>query len=601
MDRHLTKLVAVAIILAYSLLGTPGQSTATPALALSAATSYEPGALLVKLRPSASLPAIAQRIGAQRYHALAVSGVYKLHVPPGQELSRLTALQNDPNVLYAQLNYRRQVTSSPSSDAALAAASILTPNDPDYPYQWGLPDISAPSAWSITTGSPSVSIGIVDTGVYTGHEDLQGKVSLGQSFIYWFDGFAPNFGEGSLQPNYTASGSIPAGTYYVGVTAQNANGELALTRDYVSSVTLAQTGAISLSWNASPDATSYKIYLGTDPNNLSYSGVTTTTTQATLVNPPSTSQPAPPSTSSVVLNPANFNDDYGHGTSVAGVAAALTNNGKGVAGMDWQAPLLVAKVLDRNGGGYDDAIANGIIWAAQHGARVINLSLAGSDPAPTIDDAAKQARQSYGTVLVAAAGNSGTSPVEYPAAYSGEFIAVGALQQNSGSDAIAFYSSHGTGLAVTAPGSSIEVPLAGSDPSAYGQMSGTSFAAPLTSGLVALLLSLDPSLSPDQVTQVIESTTDQIGSVTYGSGGPNPNVTNGWNQDYGYGRIDAFQAVSQISSYTPTPTPSQPLTPSETSTPAQTPGSTPTPSRLSFTSVVFLPSISRQAAPGASW
>ena len=612
-NRHFNRFVAIALVLASILIGSSGQSAAAASVsAFHAAKSYESGALLVKLRTSASPLAVAQSVGAPRYRALAVKDVYKLHVPPGQERTQLARLQHDPNVLYAQLNYRRQVTDWPASNPNRLATSVVTPNDPDYAAQWALPDIQAPTAWSITTGSAAIPIGIVDTGVYTGHEDLQGKVSLGQSFIYWFDGFAPSQGYGSLQADYSAGGTIPAGTYDVGVTAQNANGELALTSDYVSVVTLSQTGAIALTWNASLDATSYKVYLGTDPNNLHYSGVTTSAAQATLLNPPDSTQPAPPSTSSVVLNPANVNDDFHHGTSVAGVAAALTNNGLGVAGLDWNAPLIVAKVLDRTGGGYDDAIANGIIWAAQHGARVINLSLAGPGPAPTIDDAAKQVRQTYGTVLVAAAGNAGTSPVEYPAAYASEFIAVGALQQGSSGDVRAGYSSYGTGLAVTAPGSSIEVPIAGAGPSSYGYENGTSFAAPLTSGLAALILSLNPSLTPDQVTQIIENSADQIGGGSYGTGGPNPAVTTGWNQYYGYGRINAARAVEAASPFTPTPTPSQTGTP--TATPSRlptaadtgTPSATATPTPLSLgsrtpASVLFFPRVFGHGASGTGW
>lgn len=117
-------------------------------------------------------------------------------------------------------------------------------------------------------------------------------------------------------------------------------------------------------------------------------------------------------------NDANPMDDYGHGTAVAGVAAAAGNDGVGIAGMCWKCRIMPVKVLGSNGSGYHSNIAAGIIWAADHGADVINLSLASGNNTATLSAAVQYAR-GVGAVVVAAAGNNGSTTRLYPAAYSG--------------------------------------------------------------------------------------------------------------------------------------------------------------------------------------
>jgi thermitase len=111
-------------------------------------------------------------------------------------------------------------------------------------------------------------------------------------------------------------------------------------------------------------------------------------------------------------------DDYGHGTHVAGIAAAATNNAEGVAGVAWGARIMPIKVLDSSGNGVYSSVAAGIVWAADHGARIINLSLGGTNSSQTLRDAVDYA-VGRGALLVAAAGNGyrAGSPVNYPAAY----------------------------------------------------------------------------------------------------------------------------------------------------------------------------------------
>lgn|GEM_PF-703986 len=217
-------------------------------------------------------------------------------------------------------------------------------------------------------------------------------------------------------------------------------------------------------------------------------------------------------------------DLNGHGTHVAGIAAAPAN-GQGVTGVAPEATIIPVKVLDKNGLGDEAGIADGIRWAADNGADIINLSFGGPETGYVIRDAVSYAR-SKGVVIVAAAGNSGLGTVEYPAALNG-VISVAASNRANG---LAFFSSFGPGLDVTAPGAGIISTLPTYDtesanegfPRNYGMMSGTSMASPFVSGLAALVLAQDPSLAPDRVEQVIKSGTVDIGpsgpDTFYGSG-----------------------------------------------------------------------------------
>ena len=550
---------------------------------------YQSGIVLVKLKPKPNPPsatnvAARNRVAVDR--PLKASSSYRFQVTPGTEAATVAALQNDPDVEWAQLNYRRQI-----------AVPTVVPNDPGYSQQWSLSQINAPAAWGISVGvTVPITIAVVDTGISTTHPDLQSKIAGGQSFVYWFPG------EHQPVPLVANGTSIPAGTYCVGMTAFNASGENTLPNDNYGAVTVSANGGISVSWSSNPDATGYNVYVasatGTSCSSISASSahlaatVAAPGTNASILALPSNAAANPPS-NGVVINPNDYNDDHEHGTHVSGIAAAASNNGTGIAGVNWGAPLLAAKVMDSNGSGYDDAIAEGIIWSAQNGAKVINLSLGGSDPTPIIYDAAGIAR-SYGALIVAAAGNLGANSLMYPAAYGDRFLSVGSTESN---DNRSSFSDYGCGLAVTAPGGSIYSTLPNSS---YGYLSGTSMASPHVAGLAALIWSVNPSLTNVQVAQIIETSAAHVTGtgatpVTYDS--------TGWNQYYGYGRIDAYAALqaaqaslgatptpANLNGYgstcstTPTPTtipsststPSNSATPSATSTTTQTPTFTPT-------------------------
>ncbi|OGE78200.1 MAG: hypothetical protein A2751_03525 [Candidatus Doudnabacteria bacterium RIFCSPHIGHO2_01_FULL_46_14] len=185
---------------------------------------------------------------------------------------------------------------------------------------------------------------------------------------------------------------------------------------------------------------------------------------------------------------ASYDDDFGHGTHVAGIVAGLSNS-IGIVGVAPAADLYAVKVLDSTGSGFVSDIIAGINWAAENGVQIINLSLATSSDVQSLHDAVSAA-VSRGVLVVVAAGNDGGT-VKYPAAYP-EAIAVAALDQT---DNLASWSSRGPEIDLLAPGASIYSTYAGG---IYKLMRGTSMAAPHVSGAAALIMSKG-SLSPDEV------------------------------------------------------------------------------------------------------
>jgi serine protease len=267
-------------------------------------------------------------------------------------------------------------------------------------------------------------------------------------------------------------------------------------------------------------------------------------------------------------------DAFGHGTHVAGTIAAVTGNGVGVASVAPDAKILPIKVLGDDGKGYMSDTATGIIYAADHGANVINMSLGATSQVAAVTNAIAYAR-SKGVVVVAAAGNyrADGSPTTWPGADAG-VIGVAATDSN---DKVAGFSNAGSYVDVAAPG----VNIASTYPvslGSYTMMSGTSMASPHVAAVAALIEAYRPGLSPDQVEKAIEGTALDLG-------------TTGRDNDYGYGRVNAAAALTAAASMTPapktssaTPTPSVTKssvapTPSKTVTPTPTKTVTPTPTK----------------------
>lgn len=207
-------------------------------------------------------------------------------------------------------------------------------------------------------------------------------------------------------------------------------------------------------------------------------------------------------------------DDNGHGTHVAGTIGALTNNARGVAGLNWSISLVPVKVLDASGSGTYSAVANGITWAADNGAKVINLSLGGSVPSKTLGAAVKYA-WNKGAVLACAAGNSGTQQKLYPAAYT-NCIAVAATDEN---DQKASFSNYGQWVDVAAPGVHILSTMPNSPVyltaqygyyQDYDSLSGTSMATPHVAGVAGLIWASGLCSTNTCVRSRIETTADPI-------------------------------------------------------------------------------------------
>jgi serine protease len=228
---------------------------------------------------------------------------------------------------------------------------------------------------------------------------------------------------------------------------------------------------------------------------------------------------------------AAASDDNGHGTHVAGTVAQCTNNGVGVAGVAFDASLMPVKVLGSSGSGPTSALARGIVWAHQHGADVINLSLGCTDCANQMADEAIESAVADGVVIVAASGNDGDNEVSYPASHP-DVIAVGATDYNN---LRAYYSNGGSALDLVAPGGDLDQDANGDtygdgvlqesrfdDVWGYYFSEGTSMAAPHVSGVVALLLAAYPEFDRGSVEHVLEETALDLGpggfDISYGHG-----------------------------------------------------------------------------------
>ncbi len=381
------------------------------------AAEYKPGELLVSLHPGApakTLSGFRELAGAQYSRTISGSDIEVWQVPQGSEIAASRLLASLPGVILAEPNYRLQ-------------AFDTVPNDPSYSKQWAHPIIDTPAAWDYTTGSSSITIAILDTGIDETHPDLASKIVPGYDFV---DGDA---------------------------------------------------------------------------------------------------------------NPHDLN---GHGTHVAGIAAALTNNTVGVAGTSWGARLMPVRVLDATGSGYSDDLIDGILWASQHGAKIINFSLGGPTYSQALQVAVNTAHNA-GLLFVAAMGNDGSDDPFYPAALD-NVLAVAATTRFDGR---AYYSNSGAHTDLAAPGGRMVYPH---DPDGiystmptypvymtttysyyqnYDYQQGTSMAAPYVAGLAALIWSRNPGLTHDQVQQIMETTAVDLGIL-------------GKDFDFGWGRIDAAAAVA---------------------------------------------------------
>ncbi|MGH6628798.1 MAG: S8 family serine peptidase, partial [Burkholderiales bacterium] len=214
-------------------------------------------------------------------------------------------------------------------------------------------------------------------------------------------------------------------------------------------------------------------------------------------------------------------DVYGHGTAIAGIAAAAGNNAIGVASVSFRSKIMPMRVTNTSGGGYYSLMASALTAAADNGARVANISFLGVSLSSTVDSAAQYMR-SKGGVVVTGSGNTGGLRTDPPR----DSLTVAAASDNN--DMRAPFSSWGDYVDIAAPGISIWTTERGGG---YGYFSGTSAASPVTAGVYALMISANSSLQPAKLDNILFTTALDLGTA-------------GYDQEFGYGRVRADAAVA---------------------------------------------------------
>ncbi len=418
-----------------------------PLTTLNLQLQNDSGATLAKLTP------LLASEGAS-VEATTIPGLYQVQVPSANQGTLAQQLSARSGVAYI---------------ASQQTVNILTvPNDPSYTNgsEWQLSGawgINAPTAWNTTTGSDKVIVANVDTGIAYNQPDLYNNIWLNQAEI-----------PSSVMPNLTD-------VYKNGV----------ITFTDLNNPVNQGPGKI-VDTNGDGIITATDVLAPT-----SSGGWASGSTQDG-----DTSHPSDLVGWNFVNNNNNPLDQNGHGTFTAGEIGAVGNNGVGVTGVDWNVQIMPVLFLDSSGSGTDTAAAEAIDYAVNHGAKVINASWGGSGWDSTIASAVQYADQN-GVIIVAAAGNSGTndtttpfSPASYSATYP-NLIAVAATDSNG---KLASWSNYGVGtVQLAAPG----VNVYSTTTSGYGYLSGTSMAAPMVTGTIALVEAAHPTWSMQQVIDAV--------------------------------------------------------------------------------------------------
>jgi len=347
-----------------------------------------PGRLLISVRAGVDDAEAAQTL---KRHGAVVRGHGRIAIAESSSAAVMESLRATGMFEYVERDHY----------ARLGA----TPNDPSFASQWHLARIASPAAWDVTTGSPAVTVAVIDTGVDGTHPDLKANVMPGWNFV--------------------------AGTN-------------------------------------------------------------------------------------------DTKDRIGHGTAVAGTIAAAGNNGIGVAGVSWHSRILPLVVVDENDVATYSDIAEAIRYAADHGARVINISVGGPAQSAALQSAVDYA-WSKGSLIFAAMMNDGMATPYYPAACNH----VMAVSATDAYDHLASFSNFGSWVTIAAPGYGILTTAAGGG---YAFCYGTSFASPIAAGVAALVWSVNAELTAAEVTMILEKSADDLGAAKFDT-------------SFGWGRVNAGKAV----------------------------------------------------------
>ena len=384
---------------------------------------------------------------------------------------------------------------------------LSTPNDP-LPSQWWTTSTQLDQAWNIAPGSYQTTLAIIDTGFALDHEDLQGR---------WYQ----NTGEAG-----SAASEAPS---KLNCTARGLALDYAcnLVDDDIDGIVDNESGAAPYENPSQLNCTDRSLPLAKECNRLDDdgNGYADDVRGWDVVN----------QDSSVQAGQLSPNSNYAsHGTMVAGTAAATGNNAKGIAGVNWQTTILPIQALDDDGYGNTRSVGEAIYYAIDRGADVINISLGATYQDDYVREAI-EAATAAGITVVAAAGNDGCDCVSYPAKYP-EVVAVSALDESGG---LASFSSWGSSVDVTAPGTNYTLP--GWSPT--NQMSryvsgvaGTSFSSPLVAGMAALVKSHQPSARPLHIISALNETSSRTGLTMSSLRSPY----------YGFGKLDAFALRSRM-------------------------------------------------------
>ncbi|MBD8083487.1 S8 family peptidase [Chryseobacterium caseinilyticum] len=244
-----------------------------------------------------------------------------------------------------------------------------------------------------------------------------------------------------------------------------------------------------------------------------------------------------------VNNDNNPTDDHGHGTNCTGIIGSAANNAKGYAGVNWNSKMMPLKVLDSGNNGTYANMANSLYYAANNGAKIVSMSIGGTAPSAALASAINYLRTNN-VLLVACMMNNNNQVSNYPAAYSTAYdnvIAVGSTDANDKRTQPFFWSTtsgscYGTHINVVAPGNFIYGLGIDSNTSYGSYWGGTSQATPLVAGVASLIFAKNPTLTPAQVRNILQTTAEDMKGI------PSED-TPGFDKYHGWGRINAYTAL----------------------------------------------------------